>query len=93
MKDRSKKPVGHVQFFTRRSFRELLTAAQYVIVDERLYAPCFDKETVQFAYAEKGTLRYTHKMLTEHYLPRLTAPLWARWYHAHYALLCRKNYL
>lgn len=91
LKDRSKNPAGHVQFFTRRSFRALLAATQYVIVDEWLYAPRFDKQTLRFAYGEQGSLRYLHKMLTEHYLPKYTALLWARWYHAHYALLCRKN--
>ncbi len=78
LKDRSKNPAGHVQFFTRRSFRALLAATQYVIVDERLYAPHFDKETLRFAYGEQGSLRYLHKMLTEHYLPKYTALLWAR---------------
>ena len=91
LKDRSKNPAGHVQFFTRRSFRRLIIAAPYALVDERLYAPRFDKETLRFAYGEQGPLRYLHKVLTEHYLPKYTALFWARLYHAHYALLCRKD--
>lgn len=90
LKDRSKNPAGHVQFFTRRSFKKLIMAADYSIVDERLYAPWFDKETLQFAYGEAGVIKNIHKLLTEHYLPKLTAPLWIRYYHAHHAILCQK---
>ena len=82
VKDRSKNPAGHVQFFTRNSFLALVTAMQYSIVDERVYAPCFNKETLQFAYGDKGLLRYLGKVLTEHYLPKHTSRLWTRWYHA-----------
>lgn len=85
VKDRRDNPAGHVQFFTRRSFRALLTSAGFTIVGERRYAPVLDKETLRFAYG-----RGSRKALTEHYLPRFTAPLWSRFFHAHYALLCRK---
>ncbi|MCY3615004.1 MAG: class I SAM-dependent methyltransferase [Bacteroidetes bacterium] len=91
LNDRSKNPAGHVQFFTRRSFLALFTAIQSTIVDERVYAPSFGKETLQFAYGEKGLLRYLGKMLTEHYLPKHASRLWTRWYHAHYAVLCKKR--
>lgn len=91
LKDRSKHPAGHVQFFTHRSFHALITAMQYTVVDERVYAPCFDKETLKFAYGEHSKLRYLHKVLTEHYLPKYTPHLWTRWYHAHYAVLCQKT--
>ncbi len=85
VKDRRDNPAGHVQFFTRRSFRQLLTSAGYAILNERSYAPVLDKETLQFAYG-----RGSRKALTEHYLPRLAAPLWCRLFHAHNALLCEK---
>ena len=91
LKDRSKNPAGHVQYYTRRSFLELVTTMQYSVVDERVYAPCFDKETLQFAYGEKGPLRYFGKVLTEHYLPKHTSRLWTKWYHAHYAVLCQNQ--
>lgn len=91
LKDRSKNLSGHVQFFSRRSFLALITAMQYTVVDERVYAPCLDKKTLQFAYGEKGLLRYVGKVLTEHYLPKHTSRLWTKWYHAHYAVLCQKQ--
>lgn len=50
LKDRSKNPAGHVQFFSRHSFLELVSANAYTVVDERVYAPCFNKETLKFAY-------------------------------------------
>ena len=91
VKDRSKNPAGHVQFFTRRSLLALFTATQNTIIDERVYAPCFDMEALQFAYGEKSLLRYLGKVLTEHYLPKHTSRLWTRWYHAHYTVLCQKQ--
>lgn len=91
LKDRSKNPAGHVQFFTRSSFLALITAMQYTVVDERVYAPSLDKKTLQFAYGEKGLLRYFGKVLTEHYLPISTSRIWTRLYHAHHAVLCQKQ--
>jgi hypothetical protein len=88
-KDRSRNPAGHVKFFTRGSFRQLVEDAGYVIADERVYAPWFDDETLAFAYGSDGALRRVHKRLTEQYLPRAIGPLWTRVYHAHHAVLCR----
>ena len=87
--DRSKDPAGHVQFYTRCSFLRLLRSAGYMVVYERIYAPFIDKATIRFAYGGKGRLRYLHKLLTEHHLPRLAPGWWLRWYHAHFAVLCQ----
>jgi SAM-dependent methyltransferase len=91
LKDRSKNPAGHVQFYTRRSFLAFIAAVQYTVVDERVYAPCLDKETLRFAYGEKGLLCYLGKVLTEHYLPKHTSHFWTRWYHSHHTVLCQKQ--
>ncbi len=87
--DRTKNSAGHVQFFSRRSFRTLAEKTNYVILADRLYAPIFDLETIRFAYSQYGILRVVHKSLTERYLPLILRPVWCRLYHAHYALLCR----
>ena len=87
--DRSRHPAGHVQFFTRHSFLRLLDAGGFVALDERLYAPVLDRATIRFAYKASGMDRYVRKLVTEHYLPRLATPLWVRWYHAHFAVLCQ----
>jgi SAM-dependent methyltransferase len=89
LSDRSRNPAGHVQFFTRRSFRKLVADAGYVIADERVYAPWFDDATLEFAYGSDRAIRRVHKRLTEQYLPRAIGPLWTRVYHAHHAVLCR----
>ena len=89
-KDRSNNLAGHVQFFNPRRFRNLLAMENYSVVDERIYAPWLDKATLQFAYGTRGALHNAHKLLTEHYLPRLTAPLWIKLYYAHCAILCQK---
>lgn len=89
--DRGHNRAGHVQFFTRPSFQRLLNAAGFTMRDELLYAPVLDRDTLRFAYAAGSKLRYARKLLTEHCLPRYTTPLWVRWYHAHYAVLCEST--
>ncbi len=87
--DRGKHPAGHVQFFGKSDFLRLLSHAGLDIVDEYVYAPFFNKETVKFAYSDCGQLRRFAKMYTEHYLPRYCGTLWSKFYHAHMAVLCQ----
>ena len=89
--DRGRNPSGHVQFFIRRSLLQLLKAAQFTVIDKRLYVPLLDMETIRFAYRDNGLPRYLHKLLTEHIGPRFAPRLWSRWYHAHYAVLCQST--
>ena len=89
--DRKNNASGHVQFFSRKSFRSLLRQAKYQILDERLYAPVLSKDTWMFAYGQQRTARRIHKSLTERWAPMLCGPVWARYYHAHYAVLCEKD--
>ena len=89
--DRGKNPAGHVQFFTRRSFLELLAAAGLTARDERIYAPILDRDTIRFAYRASGMGRYARKLMTEHHLPRLATTMWVRWYHAPYAVFCQST--
>ena len=90
VKDRADNPAGHVQFFHRTSFRGLLRKADFEIVDEYLYPPVLDKSTLRFAYQEMPGRVQFQKLLTEHALPILLKPVWARLYHGHFAVLCRK---
>ena len=89
--DRGNNSAGHVQFFTRKSFRELLRRAKHQIIDERLYAPVFSKDTLRFAYGQQHKIKQIQKSLTERWLPLLSSPVWVRLYHAHYAVLCKKD--
>ncbi len=89
--DRAKNTAGHVQFFTRESFKALLTEAGFNIIDERIYSPSFDRATINFAYRDQGLLKWSYKMFTERYLPLTLGPLWYNLYHAHYAVLCEKR--
>ena len=90
MKDRSDNAAGHVQFFHRNSFRTLLQKADFQIIDERLYPPVLDESTLHFAYQEKPGYIQLQKRLTERALPLLLRPVWARLYHGHFAVLCKK---
>lgn len=88
---RSNNSAGHVQFFTQKTFRELLRRAKYRITDEFLYAPFFGKDTLRFAYGQQHKIKQIQKSLTERWLPLLSGPLWVRLYHAHYAVICEKE--
>ena len=87
--DRSKHPAGHVQFFNKSDFSRLLSRVGLDIVDEYIYAPFFNKETIKFVYGDYGQLRYFAKMCTEHYLPKHCNMLWSKLYHAHMTVLCQ----
>lgn len=90
LKDRSTNAAGHVQFFTRQSFVDLLTTSGWKVQDVVVYAPVLDDETFAFSYGEASTGRRLAKRLTESWLPRAIGPLWTRFYHAHCAALCTK---
>lgn len=89
-KDRSNNSAGHVQFFTSKNFKKLINQEKYKIIDEYLYAPIFNKDTLKFAYGKEHKIKQIQKLLTERWLPILSAPVWVRIYHAHYAVICKK---
>lgn len=90
-KDRKNNSAGHVQFFTSKSFKNIFNKTKYKIIDEHIYAPYFDKDTLKFAYGKKSQFKQIQKLLTENWLPRISGPVWIRLYHAHYAVICIKN--
>ena len=88
-KDRRDNAAGHVQFFDPSSFLATLRRAGWEVVLTNTYAPRLDTETFRFAYREASMPKRFQKKLTEQILPRVAQPLWARFYHAHFTVLCR----
>jgi SAM-dependent methyltransferase len=91
-KDRKQNSAGHVQFFTSSSFKTLLTRNGFDILESRRYAPTLSRETIQLLGLRQHMTRgaQLRKWITSNFLPNLTAPLWSRFYYAHYAVLCTK---
>lgn len=89
-RDRRKNLAGHVQFFTKRSFRKLVSR-HFKIVGERHYAPWQPGSVVRFI-GEKDHLP-SHvewvKHITMHLGPRFLGPVWKRLWLGNCALLCR----
>ncbi len=90
VKDRSVNAAGHVQFFTRRSFVDLLERSGWRVESVRVYAPYLDEETFQFSYGQDSAGRRLFKRLTEFWLPRALGSGWTTLYHAHCTVLCTK---
>jgi SAM-dependent methyltransferase len=88
--DRSANLAGHVQWFTKATFVELMSSAMLEVKDDRRYVPVLSKEVIDFVCKKDGCsrMRTLVKMGTNRYLPRLLGPLWERAYYAHYAVLC-----
>jgi len=89
-RDRMKNTAGHVQFFTARSFQDLLASAGLTVSDSVRYFPLPGKEMLEH-YLRSATRSFagrTVKRATNSYLPRLFGPLWVKGYHAHMAVLC-----
>jgi len=90
-RNRYENRAGHVQFFNRRSLSALIRR-HLNIVDSRHYASWASAETVRFLANKDALPRHKRwiKYLTMRILPRVTAPLWKRYWIANYALLCQK---
>ena len=92
-RDRRMNTAGHVQFFTIKSFEEILIANGFRIKDRRLYLPILDLSTLRFVSEKDGLskLQYMVKILTNICLPRIFSFLWKQLYYGHYAVLCSKE--
>ena len=93
IRDRTKNRAGHVQFFTGQSFLRLVTSAGLDVVDSLRYVQVFGKEMLE-SQIERMRLPLGKRVvmrMTQRHLPRLLTPLWSRFYHAHFAVLCRAN--
>jgi len=98
-RDRARNPAGHVQFFTKGSFRRLLTSGGLRIKETRIYYPAMSTDAVDFMSSKNAvsTLRRWFNKAVGVYLPRIFGPLWVRLYYAHMAVICeppaRENHL
>jgi SAM-dependent methyltransferase len=92
-KDRKQNSAGHVQFFTSKTFEELLARNRFRILATRRYVPTLTLETIRFITARQQltTGEQLRKVITNNMMPKLSAPLWSRLYYAHYAVLCTKT--
>jgi len=90
-RDRRRNSAGHVQFFTRASFRALMRATPLTILDERSYVPILPAEGYDLVQERAGLspLSAWLKSVSARYVARVLGPLWRRLYYAHYAVLCR----
>jgi SAM-dependent methyltransferase len=90
VRDRTRNVAGHVQFFTERTFRRLLSSATLDLTDSRRYVMTFPPAVIEFVCKKDGLskVQTVIKKATYGYLPRILKPLWERAYHAHWAVLC-----
>ncbi len=89
-RDRTRNTAGHVQFFTERTFRELLCKSGYSVSHSRRYAPVVAPGVIQSMCQRDGLGKPAAyaRTLTQSYLPRTFPKLWSHCYHAHFAVLC-----
>ena len=92
-RDRRINAAGHIQFFTSRTFRELVESHGLRVIDERRYVPILDLDTIRFVGAKGGFSCLRRAMIagTGHYFPLFLGRLWGQFYYAHHALLCEKT--
>jgi hypothetical protein len=91
-KDRKRNLAGHVQFFTRERFCQLLSANGWNVVGERLYVPC-NKDNVKFmCNMNEFSYLYTQaNLLMGYHLPKLFGDrLWSCMVYAHYAVIAER---
>ena len=90
-RDRSRNAAGHVQFFTGRTFEQLIRDNGFEILDRRRYVPFAPLAALRLQRQNDGwgLLRFLQAVLTGNVLPRLLRPIWSRLYYAYYATLCR----
>jgi SAM-dependent methyltransferase len=83
-------PAGHVQFFTRKSFKLLLDEAGFGVAAERWFVPEMSTESIRFVCKKDGfgKIRTLYTLLTLCYLARLLRPAWKRYWYSHLAVRC-----
>lgn len=83
-------PAGHVQFFTRRSFKLLLDEAGFAVAGERWFVPEMSVESIRFVCKKDGIgkIRTLYTLFTLRYLARLLRPVWKRYWYSHLAVRC-----
>jgi len=90
VRDRRRNLSGHVQFFTEKTFRRLVSSTTLNLKDSRRYVPILSPEVLEFVCRKDGMsrVRTVIRKATGCYLPRILKPLWENAYYAHCAVLC-----
>lgn len=84
--------AGHVQFYTPQSFLDLIGSTGHHRLADRSYVPNMTSQMIRFQGRKDGAptwmtgLRHISGWL----LPRWSAPLYKRFYYAHYGVLCTR---
>jgi SAM-dependent methyltransferase len=93
IRDRTKNTAGHVQFFTQKSFLELLARAGFEVDESLRYALIYGKEMLEWQLNRLSPPRGKRMVMrmTQRHLPRTLEPLWVRFYYAHFAALCHSS--
>lgn len=83
--------AGHVQFFTQRSFEQLIKESGLKIIGRRRYLPVPDIKTIRFLAAKDNlpSWKIYQMIITRRLFPLLAQSFWSRMYYAHSALLCQ----
>ena len=83
-------PAGHVQFFTRKSFKLLLDEAGFAVGGERWFVPEMSVESIRFVCKKDGIgkIRTLYTLFTLRYLERILRPVWKRYWYSHLAVRC-----
>ncbi len=83
-------PAGHVQFFTRKSFKLLLDEAGFAVAAERWFVPEMSAESIRFVSKKDGfgKIRTLYTLFTLCYLARILRPAWKRYWYSHLAVRC-----
>jgi len=87
--DREKHPSGHVQFFNKKQFLDLIHDSGLKVIKQNLYAPIFSLDTIKFRYGGDSYFRYIYKIFTEYFFPKYFKSFYTKYYHAHMAVLCK----
>jgi len=91
--DRTKHPAGHVQFFNKNQFLDLIAGNELNIINQNIYAPILTMDTLKFRYGNSSRFKYIYKIFTENYFPRFLGSFWTKYYHAHMAVICDRKKL
>jgi len=93
VKDRTKNLAGHVQFYTRKTFEDLLTSCDLEVVRSRTYFPIQTPDDLRLTFKkdQMPAWRYPLLWMTRRLIPQMVPDTWSRLYHANCAALCRKS--
>jgi hypothetical protein len=87
-RDRLDNVSGHVQFFSQRTFDELVAAAGGEILRRRLYVP---RDALRHAAERGGAARRVYARAVSAAASVAGDAVWGRLYHGHYAVLLRRS--